>query len=64
MDCNYFGLSSDYSGKGGKPCCATGKGYFPTSDEIKLYCQADDFMKCPRFKASLVINRSKNNSAE
>jgi hypothetical protein len=39
--------------------CKAGPGnYTPTVKENEEYCNTIDFQKCPRFEASIIINKS------
>jgi hypothetical protein len=71
MQCNYltdaFRLSTSPTGSTTtKPSndplpkiCKAGPGnYTPTTEENEEYCNTIDFQKCPRFEASIIINKS------
>jgi hypothetical protein len=72
MECNYLAhaprLPTSPTGSGTslhsikpipKVCTAGKQNYTPTAEESETYCNTVDFLKCPRFQASLLIAQSK-----
>lgn len=61
MNCSYF---KEYKMEGSliQNCESSNCGYLPNEQEIISLCKTDTFMSCARFRASLIINRSKMGS--